>query len=114
MSPSLNKEFGEFISKGVDLTDVLDWISEKIENRYISLGQIVSDFEPDDIFSNRELSDWAEENNYYEGPEKELDDFSDDKIKEYVLGEFGPEDIYSTDVLSAWAEGSGFIHEDDV
>jgi hypothetical protein len=116
MSPSLNKEFGEFISQGKDLSDVLEWIKDKADYNQLSLSEflgdsvILADKNPGDIFDYRDLERWATDNGFSDNDpeEKELSDFTSKEIRKYVVGNFDLDDIWNVSDLENWAEERGF------
>ncbi len=115
-SPTLNKEFGEFISQGKDLTDVLDWLGRKIQFGYILAAELFGDVDPSHLFSDEELRSWARDNDMIDEEDKESDkelsDFSEEEIKEHVSNEYSPEEIFSYSQLRAWAISNDFVEEE--
>lgn len=63
------------------------------------LNFVQGNFEPDEIFDNGELDQWASNNEYY--------------TKSDIFSKFNPDEIYDDKTLSEWAEENGYVKKDE-
>ena len=123
MSPALNYEFGQFVCQGKDLTDILEWISNKSRYGHIRLSEFFGDYEmyenddPEDVFEYDKLKKWAKKNDFVSSEdipkEKEIKDFSNSELAEEAKTRLSPDDIFDHSVLLNWAFENGFVEEGD-
>lgn len=82
-----------------------DFVSRKILQELVPfdctflLELIQSSFEPDEIYDNGELDQWADNNEYY--------------TKSGVFSKFEPEEIYDARTLKEWALANGYVKKDE-
>lgn len=116
VSPSLNNDWNEFIKNNPDLTDVVRWLKIKEDNNDLDIqtlfdiNQKWSSDDPEEVFEEFTLDEWAKENGY----KQELTDFDDEEIFNHVRRFVDPETLYGYNRLEDWAIFNDYILKDKI
>ncbi len=83
-----NEQFAQHMITNEPLDNAVDWIQDNLN--------------PDDVFSQQSLLDWAGEN---------LEGVSETKLVSHVSSTFNPEEVFDRHDLETWAEENGYVKE---
>lgn len=113
-SPSLNNDWNEFLQSKPDLTSVIEWLKNREDNNDLNIqtlfdiNQKWSSDDPEEVFEESTLDEWAKENGY----KQELTDFDDKDIFDHTRRFIDPETLYGYNRLEDWAIFNDYILKD--
>ncbi len=112
ISPSINNEWNNFIKSQPDITSVIEWLNNHSD--YFNFENLFhiefSSNEPENVFSQSVLEEWARENDWVQ----EIDEFSEDDIIRYCNQNFDPKEIYKEKDMIELAKTYGYVNKKEL